>query len=1122
MSGKMVILDGKSVKLGKVERAGKLLPGVDKIADGVYSKKQITITKTENGVRKTELSNYAVKLYKQGLLTLDEINKKYNINSITNSFFAKKIAILNGKVVKINKVLSYGKPREGIINIGNGVYGGYTGIKDGKVIAGKTQLAIYNKSTGKWNNKLLSNLPQNDDKILNEIAKIQFPQALKYKNFKLPEYEGSSRIIIDVGRNKINIVDNNVYLWDISINTPQTGNILDFIYKYKRFQDKYNDIRIVYADGDTGIIKLDAKYNLTKNTSNFKKYNRGHTRGQNQYVNYGILTDIMNGSDGYILKNGDAVVFLTPNDEIIGSPIKQKYLDDIDENIHCFFTPMQNKFFDLAIDSKGKSTRERYMTLSNKLDRYIKQYPNGIPEDEIQPVIDDLRVKVEIYDITNKMYKDYRPADKHLTTFTYKNSRFNHLDHFTFNTSKEAINSDKYELEEMMINLINENKFFVFGGSASNPYYIQTNGEYYKLKNGNEAEIYDEFLNYKFIQENAEVSLNDIKFDLKQDEELTDFILSGVRFTTHYEFNNDYGYGTIKMGENGIYNLDIKNAYTQFKSASTYQGFPSLFNVFTKGQFTINHIEEFPGYYYIEDIDYTSVNNNVMLYLTAMRLDNGVYTSPELLLFNKYGVKFNITAGTYSINPFHFEFVGDMMQKNEDGVYRYSIMTGKMNSNHFFHEYNIYNNEPEFRQILKNKYDDCVVYDDYISIKQPNKQVNSLSHIAGFITAYTRINMFDKMFNLPYENCMMIKLDEIIYKQPLEASGIWRQKDENIKLINCSRYYYDLTGTPNIENIPELEFLPTTRKILFNGMGGSGKTHYCLSNKGFCNKLFTALCWRLIVDKKKEYGVVCRSFNRLIGKNTEIYSARYGHPSVIVIDEITQINDDDIYKAYELYPNSLIICLGDIDEFNTPYQCMFPDVNLVDYDFFDYVKTFEKSYRCKDDNLLALLEDLRECMSDNYENITHDAEAIFAIKDLLKIVDIHIPQQNKHSVENIKNLYNNNDTILVSTINGKNNQVDYYTNLFKHLPKYMCINHSFTDVEKRMNGDESIILTGEITHIEQPRTELKHAFTIHSTQGITIKNPNKLFIDVNRIFDYQQLYTAISRVEYLDQIIIIK
>jgi hypothetical protein len=305
-------------------------------------------------------------------------------------------------------------------------------------------------------------------------------------------------------------------------------------------------------------------------------------------------------------------------------------------------------------------------------------------------------------------------------------------------------------------------------------------------------------------------------------------------------------------------------------------------------------------------------------------------------------------------------------------------------------------------------------------------------------------------------------------------------------------------------------------------MGGSGKTHYCLSNKGFCNKLFTALCWRLIVDKKKEYGVVCRSFNRLIGKNTEIYSARYGHPSVIVIDEITQINDDDIYKAYELYPNSLIICLGDIDEYNTPYQCMFPDVNLVDYDFFDYVKTFEKSYRCKDDNLLALLEDLRECMADNYENITHDAAAIFAIKDLLKIVDYHIPQENKHSVENIKNLYNNNDTILVSTINGENNQVDYYTNLFKHLPKYMCINHTFTDVEKRMNGDESIILTGEITHIEQPRTELKHAFTIHSTQGITIKNPNKLFIDVNRIFDYQQLYTAISRVEYLDQIIIIK
>ena len=50
------------------------------------------------------------------------------------------------------------------------------------------------------------------------------------------------------------------------------------------------------------------------------------------------------------------------------------------------------------------------------------------------------------------------------------------------------------------------------------------------------------------------------------------------------------------------------------------------------------------------------------------------------------------------------------------------------------------------------------------------------------------------------------------------------------------------------------------------------------------------------------------------------------------------------------------------------------------------------------------------------------------------------------------------------------------------------------------------------------RLEKRHGFTIHGFQGITVKTPDRLFIDSDKIFCPRQLYTALSRVEHLEQI----
>ena len=114
------------------------------------------------------------------------------------------------------------------------------------------------------------------------------------------------------------------------------------------------------------------------------------------------------------------------------------------------------------------------------------------------------------------------------------------------------------------------------------------------------------------------------------------------------------------------------------------------------------------------------------------------------------------------------------------------------------------------------------------------------------------------------------------------------------------------------------------------------------------------------------------------------------------------------------------------------------------------------------------------------------------------------------------------DWVLVSVTNDTNrtkSQTEYYTNLLKG-KKYLCVKHDRTQIYNKLNG-LAASLVGEISYdLIKPskRYELRDAFTIHGFQGITIKEPEKLYIDTNYIFCARQLYTALSRVEHLKQI----
>lgn len=98
-----------------------------------------------------------------------------------------------------------------------------------------------------------------------------------------------------------------------------------------------------------------------------------------------------------------------------------------------------------------------------------------------------------------------------------------------------------------------------------------------------------------------------------------------------------------------------------------------------------------------------------------------------------------------------------------------------------------------------------------------------------------------------------------------------------------------------------------------------------------------------------------------------------------------------------------------------------------------------------------------------------------------------------------------------------NKTKDTYTSLFKiKYQKYYCKQKTIINDITLYNG--SIFVPEEPITKVPSSLEIRHAFTVHSIQGETVKN--NLYIDIKNM-NNQMIYTAISRCEHIDKCYII-
>ena len=751
---------------------------------------------------------------------------------------------------------------------------------------------------------------------------------------------------------------------------------------------------------------------------------------------------------------------------------KQSFKDSLNE--HCVFQPMYAHFLEFASLAKTKKTRVNRMTLVNHCKKYMSIYRNGIPEEHLDKVSKKLDCYIIVENVSNHTLVRYNQKGKN-GTFRFLNSRINHVEYVTLDLNKPATPITK-EKAIVFLNECYQNRIWNnYTGSSTQPKTITTVSEKYIVGSEDSSCIFD--FNKSFDQ--------GCKIDYIKETALCDFIMKASHLTINYK--------NSLAKDNADYEIDMKKAYTQFAQCSMYQGFPAIITNWRETD-SDHDVVAYPGIYEVNILSLPSIP-----LLRSYGFINGhfVLTSPWIAFLKKLGAKINIISGAWG-NRMDFTFSQDMIDSK-----LYAPWTGMQLSRDTDLHYKMLCDE-EFASIVIGQHtEENVEYNPVIKTLLINKKKDYhyiMPHIATFIISYTQIAVCEEAMKYDIKNIVAHKLDSIVLScKPLKLNTLlWEECEERGENIAINKrsvpYIFKCSSNSNFN-----KKTPYLGNFFLSGQGGSGKTQLIGGDKGFRSPLYVSTSWALVAGQVNEYGIRGASVNQLLGfdiynKPTQTYASQFGQPAVLIVDELSMISLQNVNKIFELYPYSQIILLGDY-EHGMYYQS---SLSQELYHPTSY-HLLTSDYRSIDEKTKAFKSHVRLLMRQG--------------KPILKYVVSMLPSITKEEMALMYNM----DFILT----GHHSRIAEFTELLtSEQNHYLVMKHDYADIAKKCRGEESY-LHGEILDFPiEGRTELTHGFTVHAFQGKTISN-KKCFIDITDLRCNNDIYTALSRVRSMDQIVLI-
>jgi hypothetical protein len=768
-------------------------------------------------------------------------------------------------------------------------------------------------------------------------------------------------------------------------------------------------------------------------------------------------------------------------------------------------------YFSKYVDTKNKNGIRNYNKLIKNHDKYAKSYTI----EEMEKLGQDLNCSFSIVDLIDNNNIEINKGFNQFN-IPFVNTRFNHLDLLKCVSNVVDITTKKYNEIKKDVNFYVER----FGTLMT----IEGN---YKIKNSYNDLVDSWKTKYNINGCSIDIDSNINKFINLYDDKV------------HRFFNEDM------IIDNNLYSeLDLKKAYYNYNKCNQYIGIPSGAYISCSGEgmtdeiFIKRYNNKIVGYYEVVVIH----NNPMLKYLGLYGDENIKYVlfSSTIKLLLDYGVQFKYINYVISPSidaPFNSDFLkyidGDNLVDKSSGkksVKAFCKVVGCMmiEKTNFTIDIKPDKEDKEFYKTLTKKNNIFKVDGIYKIVKEKDR-AKSLKHIALSIHAYSSTIILEQLLKMNIKDVFGVKLDAIVFRKGIDINydkELFKEPtDANIESMLIKEDKYGLDYGLSVEKSEYFSpyFIDSNNNIMFDksfcgehivnnviflgGAGGCGKTHSILNSSNFIMKdlIFSSTCWELIVNKVDEFNdITGLSLPKLTGEMNGQVVEKYNTSSYkyIVDDELTLQNKKIVDTVINDNKDKFIILMGDVDYDGFYYQCSIGNnvinPSKINCQYIKYLKNyrFELSFNNK-------VNKLRDFMKVNKGNT----------KKLYEYFKIEFGSCFRQKVKDIT--FNDND-IGISALRpiGKDGKCLYSHQFYKYGAKEQ---YYIKDTIFKAGKYKGALLD------EKPegKNYINSLFrTIHSYQGRQLTQDNKIVILLNSLFDYNLLYTAISRARRLDQIII--
>jgi hypothetical protein len=469
-------------------------------------------------------------------------------------------------------------------------------------------------------------------------------------------------------------------------------------------------------------------------------------------------------------------------------------------------------------------------------------------------------------------------------------------------------------------------------------------------------------------------------------------------------------------------------------------------------------------------------------------MDDCVYTKPELMFLLDQGCSFRVLAGAWG-SSVDFRFEDEEWNEKEGNIKLYAKWVGKKAARYDRASHFISGPLKFLNHVASCVKDGTarILESGELYVSYDAERSDHFAHGAGYITAHTRIQVYDQLLAMETDKVIRVASDAIYYiDHKFPITGVFREQKELMKVNFAGAHYVGVdryNGTSN-----ELAPARVYNKIEYHeGPGGSGKTHYNLHDKGLVRVLYVAPTHKLARAKYKETGCRCVVLARLCSPNPEKWSSLSKYYNVIVVDEVSMMSLNSQEIVLKRFPNHRILFCGDM--------CQLPhfDGSGIKTPGFDPSKATKiphtKNYRIDEgDHLLTLLNKMRE----NIDVQGYAREIACEFKQM--------------ATKRLADNYKADDMILTYS----NATKERLTEMIAARPE---IQQKWIVTEKNAKYCNGDIIVGARPHAT---CQIRHAFTVHSVQGETVDN--MLFVCPEVLVDNRLAYTAFSRARRYSQI----